>query len=72
MRVHVVKNSKSGEFEVWVSLPDTLTRELRTATESFLIASGPDARSALRSGSKTLTDCIIQIAVAPLDGIPTI
>jgi hypothetical protein len=72
MRVHLVKNRKSGECEVWVSLMETTTEELTTASESFIIASGPDVRTALRAASIAISDAQSHLASIALDGVPTI
>jgi hypothetical protein len=72
MRVHLVKNSKSGECEVWVSLEDTDTQDLRTASESFIIASGPDVRTALRAASIAISEAQSHLASIALDGVSTI
>lgn len=55
MKVHLVRpDTRDGRYHVWVSLDETLTRELPNAGESFIIASGPTKALAILQARKVL------------------
>lgn len=54
MKIHLRRNPNTRRIDVWVSLDETLTRELTEVGESFIIANGDTRQAAARNAVKEL------------------
>lgn len=56
MKLHIVKDGTRDEWDVWVTLSETLTQDLRHTSESFILATGATRSEALTKAHNLLIE----------------